>query len=74
MSEYSKMSKKEVNQEISNIISWDKYRERFPLKQTNLEKEDPLGKSLDWFIGEWNRQAKEITEKNKELLLDWGSK
>ena len=29
---------------------------------------------LDDFIDEWNRQAREITEKNKELLLDWGSK
>ncbi len=29
---------------------------------------------LDEFILEWNRQVKVIQEKNKEKLLDWGSK
>lgn len=29
---------------------------------------------LDDFIDEWNRQARELTEKKKELLINWSVK
>lgn len=46
-------------------------RRKHGLYQSKLWQEDPLGKTLDDFIGEWNRQAKEIEEKHCKLVLEW---
>ena len=44
---------------------------RHGLYQGKLWTDDPLGKSLDWFIIEWNRQAKELNKKDRKNILSW---
>lgn len=66
-----KLTKKEMRQEISGMYNFEKYRAKLPHQQTELEKNDPLGKSLDIFIGEWNRQAKILNRKQSDELIAW---
>lgn len=38
----------------------------------NIWKDDPLGKSLDWFINEWNEIATQKRKQDRQKILAWG--